>query len=134
MGFGSLGGILNELGNGSELNTGRLTGLLGSGGKAAQQSAASTQSSGDPVTQLMCDAMFGNISGVKSAVLNGTEINTKDKFGRTALIYASIGAASEVISFLLQNKADPSLMDNYGKTAKEYASFVIPNLARLFPA
>ncbi len=134
MDFGSLGGMLNQLESESGVNPSQLKGILGSKGKAASQSSSPTQSSEDPITKLMFDSLYGNISGVKSAVLNGTEITTKDKFGRTALIYASIGASSEVISFLLQNKADPSLMDNYGKTAKEYASFIIPNLAKLFPA
>ena len=100
----------------------------------SSQQASSQQSGTASTDQLMFAALTGDIKTIKTFLISNPDINTKDKSGRTALIYAAIGASSEAISFLLQNKADPSLMDNYGKTAKEYVQFIVPNLVKLFPA
>ncbi len=48
-------------------------------------------------------------------------INQRDARGRTALHYAIIGADRVVVKVLLENDADPSLLDSYGVSPQQMA-------------
>lgn len=48
-------------------------------------------------------------------------INYQDIAGKTALIIASIENKDDIVNFLLENDADPSIKDNDGFTALKYA-------------
>lgn len=139
MGFGGIGGLFEEISGDIQEGKSMLGGTV-PGARNAQytqqsaQQATSQQTGAASTDQLMFAALTGDIKTIKTFLISNPDINAKDKSGRTALIYAAIGASSEAISFLIQNKADPSLMDNFGKTAKEYVQFIVPNLVKLFPA
>lgn len=67
-----------------------------------------------------------SISGRKEAVkilLSTTDINYKDKYGYTALMYASENEHTNIVEILLENNADPNTQDKIGNTALIYASY-----------
>ena len=48
----------------------------------------------------------------------GTEKNTQDMFGNTALHYAAQNSHEEIVALLLKNKADPNIENDHGETAQ----------------
>ena len=64
-----------------------------------------------------------NINFVKKLFEYGAKntINTQDKYGTTALMFASANNNFDVVNFLLDNGADPLLKDTFGKTALRYS-------------
>ncbi|MBV8328784.1 ankyrin repeat domain-containing protein [Chryseobacterium sp.] len=53
-----------------------------------------------------------DISGVKSTLDEGTDINTRDKKGRSLLLIATIGKQYEMAKLLLSYRADVNLQDD----------------------
>jgi len=51
----------------------------------------------------------------------GADINAATRAGQTALVVAVINGHTEVVKLLLDNKADPMVMDETGKMAVDYA-------------
>lgn len=49
------------------------------------------------------------------------QINTKNEDGKTPLIFAILIGNSEVVKALMNNGADASIKDKFGKTAYDYA-------------
>ena len=57
-------------------------------------------------------AAFNGIVSVMNMLLNaGAEVDLKDEYGRTALIYASTGPFPDAVRLLLENGADPNIVD-----------------------
>ena len=56
-----------------------------------------------------------------SKELTRDDLNKKDQGGNTPLHFASAYGRLEIVKFLLENKADPSLKNNEGKTALQIA-------------
>ena len=68
-------------------------------------------------------AREGDIAAVKQHLAAGTDVNTKDKTGGTALISATLNGQKEIIELLIANKADLNIGLKKGKwTALHFAS------------
>ena len=75
-------------------------------------------------TALMASCQSSNIREdvVKFLIDSGIDINAQDKYGMTALIYASMSAESNIVKLLLSSGADVNIKDNEGKNALDYSS------------
>tara|TARA_Y100000815_G_scaffold246584_1_gene246375 strand:- start:52 stop:441 length:390 start_codon:yes stop_codon:yes gene_type:complete len=51
-------------------------------------------------------AQAGNIEAVKQHLAAGTDVNAKDKYGRTTLHAAAVGGSKEVVELLIAKGAD----------------------------
>ena len=51
-------------------------------------------------------AQAGNIEAVKQHLAAGTDVNAKDKYGRTPLHAAAVGGSKEVVELLIAQDAD----------------------------
>lgn len=63
-----------------------------------------------------------DISTIKTLLAKGVDVNAKDNYGATALMYAFQDGHSEIVKTLLDNGADVNAKDNNGKTALMAAS------------
>ena len=61
------------------------------------------------------------IIGLISKELTRDDLNKKDQGGNTPLHFAAAYGRLEIVKFLLENEADPSLKNNEGKTALQIA-------------
>src|SRR5216684_8857297 len=58
------------------------------------------------VDELIDRALRGDTPAVQALLANGTDVNAKDRMGRTALMEASRSGRREVVQALLANGAD----------------------------
>lgn len=72
---------------------------------------------------LLFSAEKGHIQNVRRALQTGADINSKDYFGKTCLIHASIRGDKELIQLLLGYGAAATIntRDRTGKSALDYA-------------
>ena len=71
---------------------------------------------------LLMDASFeGNFTLIKELISYGANINSVDKEGKSALIYAAKEGFDEIVAYLLNSGASPSIADNTGQIALSYA-------------
>ncbi|UYV81345.1 hypothetical protein LAZ67_20000861 [Cordylochernes scorpioides] len=63
-----------------------------------------------------------NISEFEDAIKEGAVVNSRNKFSKTPLHLASYKGNDKIVALLLQNKADPKIMDNKGLTPLHYAA------------
>ena len=63
-----------------------------------------------------------NIEAVKQYITAGTDVNTKDEDGRTALHLAAYNGHTEIAKLLLANNADVNVMDAVGQTPLNIAA------------
>ena len=67
---------------------------------------------------------IGNIQDVKLALKDGTNIDSIDKFSKTALIYAIENQDTNMARFLLDNGANVNIADKDGDTPLMYAAYL----------
>jgi ankyrin repeat protein len=67
-------------------------------------------------------ALNGQINQVLKLISEGTDVNSLDSNGRTALIYAAYNGHSEIIKKLIERGAPVNLQDVNGRTALMMAS------------
>jgi hypothetical protein len=67
-------------------------------------------------------ALNGQMNQVKEMLEKGLDANTRDREGRTALMYASYNGHTEIAKMLIENGALVNLADSYGRTALMMAS------------
>lgn len=68
-------------------------------------------------------ARHGDIAAVKAFLDKGTDVNTKTRYGSTALFYACDRGNVEMVKFLLERGADPNTKDTfYGATPMTWAA------------
>lgn len=71
----------------------------------------------DPGDELFNAARRGDAAAVKALLDHGVDVNTKFRYGATALSYASDKGHLEVVKLLLERKADVNVKDTfYGAT------------------
>lgn len=63
----------------------------------------------------------GDLNEVRQCLKNGPDLNSKDRFGYTALIGASYFGHGAIVRLLLKNGADVNAKDENGRTALDYA-------------
>ncbi len=63
-----------------------------------------------------------DLEGVKSALKKGANVDTADKWGETALMWASKWGELELVRLLLQNGAEVDAQDSLGATALHHAT------------
>src|SRR5438105_4623887 len=73
------------------------------------------------VTELMIAASRGDYPTAERLV-NACDVNARDQFGNTALIYAAAGGHADVLRLLLRAGADPALRNEAGADALERAT------------
>jgi hypothetical protein len=77
----------------------------------------------DPNDEFFAAARHGDIAAVKNFLDKGTDVNTKTRYGSTALFYACDRGNVELVKFLLERGADPNARDTfYGATAMTWAA------------
>ncbi len=59
---------------------------------------------------------------IQHLIDSGADINARDRFGKTALFFASFYSSRQVVQVLLKNRADVNAQDKLGMTALMWAS------------
>ena len=65
-------------------------------------------------------AMMGDIEGVKQHLAAGTDVNTQNKNGRTALHWATVNVHKDIVELLINEGADVNLKDLAGETPLDW--------------
>ena len=68
---------------------------------------------------LMACCVDGNLPGVKDALAHGADINTTDRHGHTALMFALKNDKQDIVKYLLSKGADTTPVAQDGFTAKD---------------
>ncbi|MEM4295602.1 MAG: ankyrin repeat domain-containing protein, partial [Candidatus Anstonellales archaeon] len=72
--------------------------------------------------KLINSSKNGDIIGVVKAFLNGADVNAKDKYGNTALIWATENNNTDIVELLIKAEVDVNVQDKDGRTALMYAA------------
>src|SRR5512144_1997485 len=72
--------------------------------------------------RLIHASMRGNVENVNELINRGTDVNSRDEDGLTALITACREGQNEVCKLLLGNHADPRIKDKNGWTPLMWAA------------
>ena len=68
-------------------------------------------------SELNIAAEIGDTTKIKNLLKKGVDINERDNFDRTALIYAALNGHDRIINMLLESHADIHTKDHFGQTA-----------------
>jgi hypothetical protein len=92
--------------------------------KAEKGEANEPEIAGPAVTTapLQQAAGDGDLERVKELLAKGTDVNSRDNLGSTALMFAALSGNVEICKFLLEKKADINAKNNDGVTALMFAS------------
>jgi len=71
--------------------------------------------------KLKMASIAGQLDVVKLLIEAGADVNNKDKYGDTPLIYSSILGYLDITKILIEAKADINAKNNYGNTALIWA-------------
>ncbi len=75
----------------------------------------------DKITPLMQACQLGHFKIVKLLVENGSKVEARDRFQRTALLHAVMSGHVDICSYLLRLGANPNALDSSGNTCLHYA-------------
>lgn len=76
-----------------------------------------------PTMDLHTAAFMGNINEIKQHIAAGTDLNTKDQFGSTALITAASFGKTEIAKVLIDGGAGLNIQNNDGSSPLHIAAF-----------
>jgi hypothetical protein len=71
----------------------------------------------EKVERFMKECKYGGLVFIKLLLEDIEDINVRDEFGRTGLMWAARYSLPHVVEFLLEKGANPNLQDKGGKTA-----------------
>ncbi|MBA7493532.1 hypothetical protein ES702_04091 [subsurface metagenome] len=73
-------------------------------------------------TKAFFDSVFaGDYAEVKRLIEEGTDVNAKDEFGFTALLFTARAGHTDITKLLIESGADVEAMNYVGHTALQYA-------------
>jgi ankyrin repeat protein len=75
----------------------------------------------DALASLMAAASAGDVESVRALVENGADVNAKDLFSNTALIYAAAGGHLGLVRWLIEHGAQVNAKNQIGMTASQRA-------------
>jgi len=75
--------------------------------------------------ELLLAAKSGDKERVRLLLENGANVNARDRYGWTALMWAVFKGYKEIVKLLLENGADVNVRDFFGNTALKFASMKI---------
>lgn len=73
-------------------------------------------------TRLVDAARAGDFDSVLALLKDGHEVDERDEFGGTALMYAVAARDEKTVRQLIQHGADVNITDDQGRTAASYAA------------
>ncbi len=76
---------------------------------------------GRMVSELLAAASAGDVEGARALFEKGVDLNAKDSFGNTALIYAAAGGHLALARWLVENGAQANVRNQIGVTALQRA-------------
>ena len=76
----------------------------------------------DLTKSLLNAAIDNDLSGVKTALENGADVNARGNDGGTVLMSVSYGGHTEIAKMLIENNADVNAKDNNDWIALKWAS------------
>ena len=76
----------------------------------------------EPPVSLDEAATMGNLELVKSLISHGTDVDAKDRLGRTAFSYAAENGHKDVVEILLAKGVEIDERDGFGRSALYYAT------------
>lgn len=59
----------------------------------------------------------GDLNAIQGLIKRGVDIETKDKYGWTALHHSSLKGQMEIVKYLIENGTDIEATTQYGETA-----------------
>ncbi len=68
-------------------------------------------------------AGLGDLDSVKKFLQSGKDVNSRDGFGATPILIATVAGQEEMVEFLLQKKADPTISAKDGYSLMHGAAF-----------
>ena len=101
--------------------------LTACGSSPSPSPSPSSQPSGAD-QQLLDAAQDGNLSGVKSALDAGANVNARNSYHQTPLMIASVNDNLEIVKYLVERGADITLQDRAGDTVFDYSEFIHPDI------
>lgn len=75
------------------------------------------ETEGEEATPLQRASAQGHLEIIQYLVTNGANVNTKNKYGYTALMEAAKSGSLEIVKFLVEKGADVDAKDRYSATA-----------------
>jgi len=87
----------------------------------AEKRLTSTATASKSENKLIDAAGSGDVSSVQTLLNKGANIELKNEYGYTALMYAAYYGHADVVRFLLNKGADVNAKDTYGRTALSLA-------------
>jgi ankyrin repeat protein len=81
-----------------------------------------------PVSTIHLAASAGDLAKVKSFIEEGTDVNAKDKFGRTPLYRVLRVDTNDLAEFLIAKGADVNAKDNEGVTPLHLGCLSLENI------
>jgi uncharacterized protein len=72
--------------------------------------------------QLLIAAQNGNIKEVRSLISQATDVNIRDEYGWTPLLWAAMNGHTDVVEVLLVSGANPNTRNKYGWTPLMWAA------------
>ncbi|WP_082429630.1 ankyrin repeat domain-containing protein [Pseudanabaena sp. 'Roaring Creek'] len=72
--------------------------------------------------QLLIASQKGNLKEVRSLISQATDVNVRDEYGWTPLLWAAMNGHTEIVRILLVSGANPNTRNKYGWTPLMWAS------------
>ena len=89
----------------------------------AQKTTPTPPAANSPVALFLEAAGKGKVEIVQLHLANGVNVNAKDEYGQTALIYAAKNGHKNVAELLLKNGADVNVQEEFGLTPLMCAAY-----------
>ena len=80
------------------------------------------QAISDKDQKLIDAAVVGDVAKVKKLIAEGADVNAKDNFGQTVLMWAACRGHIEIAKLLIESGADVNAKDSTGDTALIFAA------------